>query len=75
MSLVRRARKLGYALNDVRSIPGVAAIGVPILDAAARPVAAISVSAISSRMTSNRQREVAEILRREARSIEKLLAR
>jgi DNA-binding IclR family transcriptional regulator len=74
MGLVKRARKSGYVLNDVRTLSGVTAIGVPIFDANGRPVAAISVSAITARMTATRQRELAELLRREIRGIEKQLA-
>jgi DNA-binding IclR family transcriptional regulator len=74
LALVKRARKLGYVLNDVRTLSGVTAIGAPITDASGRPVAAISVSAITARMTSSRQRELAELLRRETRGIEKKLA-
>jgi DNA-binding IclR family transcriptional regulator len=62
-------------LNEVRTLSGVTAIGLPILDANARPIAAISISAITARMTPSRQRELAEVLRREIRGIEKQLAR
>ncbi|MCC7079577.1 MAG: IclR family transcriptional regulator [Burkholderiales bacterium] len=75
LHMVKRARKTGYVLNDVRTLSGVTAIGVPILDPNARPIGAISVSAISARMTTARQRELVEILRREIRAIEKQLAR
>lgn len=75
LALVKRARKVGYVLNDVRTLSGVTAIGAPIFDPSGRPIAAISVSAITSRMTTTRQRELAEILRREIRAIEKRLAR
>ncbi len=74
LALVKRARKTGYVLNDVRTLSGVTAIGVPIFDPNTRPIAAISVSAITTRMTSARQRELAELLRRETRAIEKRLA-
>lgn len=75
MSLVKRAHRLGYALNDVRTIAGVTAIGLPIHDASGQPIAAISVSAITARMTSGRQRELVELLKREIRGIERQLAR
>lgn len=75
MSMVKRARKLNYAINEVRTIPGVTALGVPIFDSASRPIAAISVSTINSRMLPPRQRDIAELLRREIRGIEKQLAR
>jgi len=74
-ALVKRARKVGYVLNDVRTLSGVTAIGVPIFDAAERPIAAISTSAITARMTATRQRELADLIRREIRGIEKQLAR
>jgi DNA-binding IclR family transcriptional regulator len=75
LGMVKRARKIGYVLNDVRTLSGVTAIGVPIFDSNARPIAAFSVSAITARMTATRQRELAELLRREIRAIEKQLAR
>lgn len=75
LALVKRARKVGYVLNDVRTLSGVTAIGAPIFDTNGRPIAAISVSAITSRMTTTRQRELAETLRREIRAIEKRLTR
>ena len=75
LNMIKRARKLGYVLNEVRTLSGVTAIGLPILDANARPIAAISISAITARMTPSRQRELAELLRREIRGIEKQLAR
>ncbi len=73
--MVKRARKAGYVLNDVRTLSGVTAIGVPIFDANARAIGAISLSAITARMTATRQRELLEVLRREIRAIEKQLAR
>lgn len=74
-SMVKRARKTGFVLNDVRTLSGVTAIGVPIIDPNGRPIAAFSLSAINARMTASRQRELAELLRREIRGVEKQLAR
>jgi DNA-binding IclR family transcriptional regulator len=75
LTMVKRARKTGYVLNDVRTLSGVTAIGVPIFDPNGRPIGAISISAIAARMTATRQRELLEVLRREIRAIEKQLAR
>ena len=75
LTMVTRARKTGYVLNDVRTLSGVTAIGVPIFDPNGRPIGAISISAIAARMTATRQRELLEVLRREIRTIEKQLAR
>lgn len=75
VSMIKRARKINYALNEVCTIPGVTALGAAIFDPSGRPLAAISVSTINSRMTTPRQRDIAELLRREVRAIEKQLAR
>ena len=70
MRLLRRARTLGYALNDNHITPGATSVGLPIRSRFGSPFAAVSVGAISSRMTARRQREIAALLREEIDALE-----
>jgi DNA-binding IclR family transcriptional regulator len=58
LKMVVRTRKDGYAFNDGLIIPGMCAIGVPILDSFNRPIAALSVAAITDRMQAPRRRQL-----------------
>lgn len=70
MKLLARSRTLGYALNDIHITPGASSLGMPIVNRWGHPFAAISVGAIESRMTRERQREIGDILRAEVRLLE-----
>ncbi|HZQ61529.1 MAG TPA: IclR family transcriptional regulator C-terminal domain-containing protein, partial [Casimicrobiaceae bacterium] len=59
-----------YALNDIHITPGASSLGMPIVNRWGHPFAAISVGAIESRMTRERQREIGEIVRAEVRLLE-----
>jgi DNA-binding IclR family transcriptional regulator len=72
--MVARGKQLGYALNDRQETPGVISVGVPVSNRYGPPYAAISVGAISSRMSGERQKEIAAIVKSEVRSLEKRLA-
>lgn len=72
--MLKRARELGYALNDTHITPGATSIGLPIISRYGQPFAAISIGAISSRMDAGRQRKLAAILRREVRIVESALS-
>ena len=74
LGMIARAKQLGYALNDRQETPGVISIGLPVTNRYGPPYAAISVGAISSRMSAERQKEIAAVLRIELRSLEKRLA-
>ncbi len=74
LSQVRRAQRLGYAVRETPSLAGVRAIGQTVHNRGGVPFAALSVSAISSRMTEKRIGELAVLLKNEARLIEKQLA-
>ncbi|OGA16176.1 MAG: IclR family transcriptional regulator [Betaproteobacteria bacterium RIFCSPLOWO2_02_FULL_63_19] len=65
-----RSRKLGYALNDTHNTAGAVTLGLPCVNRYGDPFAAISIGAISSRMTEERQKELVSILRKEVRVIE-----
>src|SRR5690606_11592553 len=54
-----RAQETGYALIGNRAVPGVTAVGLPVIGETGLPIAALTVAAISSRMTAER---IAEIL-------------
>jgi DNA-binding IclR family transcriptional regulator len=69
LDMVRRTRKLGYALNDRQATPGAMSVGLAIPAGQGAPVLAISVGAIASRMQPARQREIAKIVRGEIRSL------
>jgi DNA-binding IclR family transcriptional regulator len=69
-AMIRRAQELGFALNQDNIIPDVAAVGVAIPSRVGVPFAALSVSALTSRMIpGDRYRTVVQWLRREAEAI------
>ena len=69
----RAARKSAYVSSPVYGVDGAIALGVPIFDSQAAPVAGLSVAAISTRMTGSRQAALLKILRNEARQMTELL--
>lgn len=73
-SQVKKAQKLGYAVRETPSLAGVRSIGQALHNRSGVPFAALSISAISSRMTEKRVAELAVLLKNEARLIEKQLA-
>ena len=70
---LQRSRKLGYALNDSHIIAGATTLGLPIVNRYGHPFAALSMAAISSRMTPPRQVELAALLRGEIALIERAM--
>lgn len=74
-ALVADARARGHALNPGLLVPGSWGIGVAVRDRAGRPLGALSIAAIESRLTEARQREIAPLLMREARLLEAALDR
>ncbi|NYT44348.1 IclR family transcriptional regulator [Alcaligenaceae bacterium] len=63
---VRRTREQGYAVSDGDLLDGMSALGMAIhFPGTVRPIGAISVAAISSRLIGDRKAEVVEQLRRE----------
>lgn len=61
-----QARGVGHVAIDVVSVAGVRAVGVAIVTASGRPVAAMSIASIASRMTPDRERKLVKMLTREA---------
>jgi len=74
LKALKRSRELGYALNDIHNTTGATTLGLPIVNRYGDPFASISIGAISSRMTDERQKELVSILRSEVRLIEKTLS-
>lgn len=66
---LERVRRRGYAIDDEEVECGVRCVGAPILNEAGRPVAAVSVSGPSSRITSQSVPGIAEHLLRCCREI------
>ena len=64
--LVRTTRGDGYSFNAARIIAGVSAVGVAVMGPNGDVIGAISVAAISDRMTPSRRRKVAQWIRTEA---------
>lgn len=72
---VAEARARGYALNPGLYVAGSWGIGVPVLGPDGRPLGALSIAAIESRLTADRQRELVPLLKREAELLEAALGR
>lgn len=70
---IRRSRKAGYSINDEDVLPGVAAIGTVIRPREGAPYAAVSIAGIVSRVTGDRREELAQLLLKEVRALEKKL--
>ena len=74
LAQVKRAQKLGYAVREMPTLAGVRSIGHAIHNQGGMAFAALSLSAISSRMSEKRVGELATLLRSEARLVEKQVA-
>jgi DNA-binding IclR family transcriptional regulator len=68
--LVQETRAKGYALNPGMLLPGSWGVGVPIRATDGRPIGALSIAAIESRLSEARQREIVMLLKKEATWIE-----
>ena len=73
LSQVRRTQKQKYAVRDLRGLGGVRTVGVAIHADDGTPFAALSLSAIRSRMKEKRVGELAALLKYEASRVEKKL--
>ncbi|OYW60324.1 MAG: transcriptional regulator [Rhizobiales bacterium 17-65-6] len=73
-SLAEEARTRGYAVNPGLVMPGSWGIGVAIPGPEGRPVGALSIAAIESRLQEDRQRLLAPLLLREAERLAAALA-
>ena len=73
--LVREARPAGVALNPGLVFPGSWAIAAAIRAPSGEILGALTIAAIESRMTPERREELARLLLKEVRRVEKLLKR
>ena len=71
---VKRAQKLGYAVREMPTLAGVRSIGQALHNQSGIAFAALSISAISSRMSEKRVVELAGMLKNEMRLVEKQVA-
>ncbi len=67
------AKRNGYAFTGNHAIPGVRAVGLPILDLHGNPIAAITVAAMQSRMSEKRLVTILPMLQAAAREVTRLL--
>lgn len=74
LAQVKRAQKIGFAVREMPTLAGVRSVGQAVHNQSAVPFAALSVSAIASRMNEKRVGELATLLRTETRLVEKQLA-
>jgi DNA-binding IclR family transcriptional regulator len=74
LAQVKKAQKLGYAVREMPSLAGVRSIGHALHNQSGIAFAALSVSAISSRMNEKRVSELATLLKTETRLVEKQVA-
>lgn len=73
LAQVRRTQRRGYAVRDVPELSGVRTLGCVIRDRNCSPIAAFSISAISSRMSEARQAELVLVLSQEISRVERKL--
>jgi DNA-binding IclR family transcriptional regulator len=71
--VIAKSRAIGYALNEEDVLPGVAAIGAPIVTRGGQPYAAISLAGITARFEEPRREELSRLLLKEARSLARKL--
>lgn len=71
--MLRESQRLGYGYNREMIIPGVRALGVAVVNRQGTPVAALSVAAVTERLTGARKAKVLQMLAQEAGAIEAVL--
>jgi DNA-binding IclR family transcriptional regulator len=67
--MVRASRESGFGVNQDLIVPGMTGIGMSVLDPRGVPIAALSVTLPSDRLSERGRREVADLLRAEAIAI------
>lgn len=70
---VTAARRCGYGMREIGLVQGTKSISTWIKTPDGRPAAAMTVSAVRTRLGPRREQEVAEILLRETRAIERAI--
>jgi DNA-binding IclR family transcriptional regulator len=64
--LIAETRRYGFSFIDGGIVPGMNAIGVPVLDRQRRPLAALSLAAIADRVSGDRITQLAQLLQQGA---------
>jgi DNA-binding IclR family transcriptional regulator len=72
-TIVAETRRYGFSFVDERIIPGMRAIGVPVLGNDGRPLAALSLAAITARVSGDRVNELVALLKTEAQELAYIL--
>jgi DNA-binding IclR family transcriptional regulator len=72
---VRDTRKRGWSVNPGLYVPNSWAVGIVLLSPDGKPIGALSIAALDARMQADRQIRIADLLKREKRSIETKLSR
>jgi DNA-binding IclR family transcriptional regulator len=70
---IAETRARGYSIVTGTIVPGMSAVGVPVLDRAGQALASLSVAAIDQRMTPKRCAQIAKFVQAEARSLARRL--
>ncbi|MBL0402677.1 IclR family transcriptional regulator [Microvirga aerilata] len=70
---IRNVRKTGFCSLNTGLIPGMAGVGVPILDSEGRAVAALSIGTLLERLEGDRLPLVVDLIRNEAEGIARQL--
>jgi DNA-binding IclR family transcriptional regulator len=73
LAKVQDTRRRGFSFVEGKIVPGMNAMGVPILGSDGRPVAALSLAAITDRVSGSRVGELARMLAREAAELAKAM--
>jgi DNA-binding IclR family transcriptional regulator len=71
---IAETRARGHALVTGTIIPGMSAVGVPVLGRDGQALAALSVAAIDRRMTPKRCAQIAKFMQGEARALGRRLS-
>jgi len=72
--MIAQSRERGFCLNEGHLIPGMSGVGVPIKDGKGQAVAAISIAAVTTRLSGERLDMVVAALRDAAAAIERSAA-
>lgn len=72
--LVAEARRQGHVFNNEQLIPGMSAIAIPVLGKNQTAIAALSVAAITTRMSADRRANIVGWLTEEAKALEERLS-
>jgi DNA-binding IclR family transcriptional regulator len=73
--MIASTRARGFSVNDGRIVTAMAAVGVPVLNASGRAIAALSIASIRERMAPPRDAELVALLSREAEELGRRLSR